>query len=52
MLKGKVIPIQVMEALRVDKRLRLPHFQIFGSQMAARLSALLAGHFLPPGRVS
>jgi hypothetical protein len=31
-------------------RLRLPHFQIFGSQMAARLSALCAGRFLPPGK--
>jgi hypothetical protein len=29
---------------------RLPHFQTFGSQMAARLSALCAGCFLPPGR--
>jgi hypothetical protein len=32
------------------ERLRLPHFQTFGPQMAARLSALRAGRFLPPGR--
>jgi hypothetical protein len=30
--------------------LRLPNFQTFGSQMAARLSALRPGLFLPPGR--
>jgi hypothetical protein len=30
--------------------LRLPHFQTFGWQMAARLSALRAGRFLPPGK--
>jgi hypothetical protein len=30
--------------------LRLPHFQTFGSQMAAKLSALCAGRFLPPGK--
>jgi hypothetical protein len=28
----------------------LPNFQKFGSQMAARLSALRAGRILPPGR--
>jgi hypothetical protein len=32
------------------ERLRLPHFQIFGSQMAARLSVLRAGRPLHPGR--
>jgi hypothetical protein len=42
--EGKVIPVQGCE------RLRFPHFQTFGSQMAVRLSALRVGHFLPPGR--
>jgi hypothetical protein len=32
------------------ERLRLPHFQTFCSQMAARLSALRACLFLPPER--
>jgi hypothetical protein len=32
------------------ERLRFEHFQTFGSQMAARLSALRSGRFLPPGR--
>jgi hypothetical protein len=41
--KGKVIPVQGCE------RLRLPYFQSFGTPMAARLSALCAGRFLPPG---
>jgi hypothetical protein len=40
--KCKVIPVQVVEALRVARG--------WGSQMAARLSALCAGRFLPPGR--
>jgi hypothetical protein len=30
--------------------MKFPHFQTFGSQMAVRLSALHAGHILPPGR--
>jgi hypothetical protein len=32
------------------ERLVLPYFQAFGSYMAARLSVLCEGHFLPPGR--
>jgi hypothetical protein len=31
-------------------RFRISHFKTFGSQMAARLSALCVGHFLLPGR--
>jgi hypothetical protein len=45
-----MLPVQTVEALRVGERLRLPHFQTFGSQMAARLSALCAGCFLLSGR--
>jgi hypothetical protein len=45
-VKDKVFLVQAVEALR----LRLPHFQTFGSWMAARLSALRAGRFLPPGK--
>jgi hypothetical protein len=48
--KGKAIPVQDVEGLKVAERLRLPHCQTFGSQMAARFSAPRAGHFLPPGR--
>jgi hypothetical protein len=44
---GKFISVQ---AVKFCERLRLPHFQILCSQMAARLSALCAGCFLPPGR--
>jgi hypothetical protein len=47
--KDKAIPVQAEEALRAVN-LNLPHFRTFGSQMAARLSALRAGRFLPPGR--
>jgi hypothetical protein len=47
---GKYITVQDVEALKGCERLRLPHFQTFGSQMAARLSALFASRFLPPGR--
>jgi hypothetical protein len=39
-----------MEALKGCERLRLSHFQTFGSQKVARLSALQAGRFSPPGR--
>jgi hypothetical protein len=42
--KGKAIPVQGCE------RLRLPHIQTLGLQMAAKLSALRAGRFLLPGR--
>jgi hypothetical protein len=44
------MPLQAVEALRGCETSRLPHFQTFGSQMAARLSALRAGRFQPPGR--
>jgi hypothetical protein len=47
--KSKAIPVQAVEALRFLK-LRLPHFQSFDSQMAARLSALRTGRFLPLGK--
>jgi hypothetical protein len=47
--KGKVIPVQAVEALKRCERLRLQHFQTFGSQMAAKVLALRARRFLPPG---
>jgi hypothetical protein len=37
------------QGLQGCERLRFPHFETFGSQMVARLSALRAGRFLPPG---
>jgi hypothetical protein len=40
-----------VEALRVVRGWGSHNFHTFGSQMAARLSALRAGHFLPPGRL-
>jgi hypothetical protein len=40
--RDKVIPVQAVEALRFARG--------WGSQMAARLSALLPGRFLPPER--
>jgi hypothetical protein len=43
--KVKLSPVEA-----VGERLRLPHIQTFGSPMAARLSALRAGRFLPPER--
>jgi hypothetical protein len=45
--KSKAVPVQSVEACTGCERLRLPHFQTFGSQMAARLSALRAGRLLP-----
>jgi hypothetical protein len=46
--KGKVIPVQAVEALRVVRGRGSYIFWTFGSQMAARLSTLRAGRFLPP----
>jgi hypothetical protein len=45
-VKRKAIPVQALGPREVEA----PTFQTFGSQMAARLSALRAGRFLPPGR--
>jgi hypothetical protein len=48
--KGKVITIKAVEALRVARVWDSHIFQTFGSQMAARLSALRAGRLLLPRR--
>jgi hypothetical protein len=48
--KGKIIPVQALEALMVVRGWGSHIFQTFGSQMAAKLSALRAGRFLSPGR--
>jgi hypothetical protein len=50
MSKGKVIPVQAVEALRVARGCGSHIFQTIGSQIAAKLSDLRAGRFLPPGR--
>jgi hypothetical protein len=48
--KDKVIPVEAVEAHRITRGWGSHIFQTFGSQMAAMLSALRAGRFLPPGR--
>jgi hypothetical protein len=40
-MSHEVFPVEAVEGC---ERLRLPHFQTFGSQMATRLSALRTGH--------
>jgi hypothetical protein len=49
-VKVKLSLYRPVEALRGCERLRLPHFQIFGSKMTARLSALCTSRSLPSGR--
>jgi hypothetical protein len=48
--KGKVISVQVVEALRVARGWGSHIFQTFGSQMEAMLPTLGADRFLPPVR--
>jgi hypothetical protein len=49
-IDSKVTPVQAVEALRVVRGWGSHIFQTFGTQMAASLSALRAGRFLPPER--
>jgi hypothetical protein len=44
--KGKAIPVQAVESLRVARGWVSHNLRTFGSQIAASLSVLCAGHFL------
>jgi hypothetical protein len=48
--KSKAIPVQAVVALRVVRGWGSHNLETFGPQMVARLSALHAGRFLPPGK--
>jgi hypothetical protein len=49
--KGKAIPVQAVVALRVVRGWDSHNLQTYGSQMAARLSALRAGRFFTPRKI-
>jgi hypothetical protein len=49
-IRGKAIPVTGREDPQGCETSRLLHFLDSGSQMAVRLSALRAGHPVPPGR--
>ena len=48
-IKGKAIPVQARAGPEGARRLRVPDFEIIGTQRWIRLSALPTNHLYPPG---
>ena len=51
-IEGKAIPVQAWAGPDGSRRLRVPHFEIIGTQRWLRLSALLTNCLYPPGIIS